>query len=61
MYRPYQIKKEYNINDLVKGIKVINITEDAEFKKFFIKEGKGIKQINGDKIEFFYQYPMDIF
>ena len=61
MSRPYETKKECNINDLVKSFNVINITEDGEFKKFIIKEGKGIKPIDGDEIEFFYQPPMDIF
>ena len=56
----YKNTKGHNINDLVKGNKVINVTEDGEFKKYIVKEGKGIKPIKGDEIELIYQHPMTI-
>jgi len=46
-----------NINNLVESNGVINITDDGEFKKHIIKEGKGIYPNKGDEIEMRYYHP----
>ena len=46
-----------DIHNLVKSNEVINITDDGEFKKHIIKEGKGIYPNKGDEIEMIYYHP----
>ena len=56
MLNASECKSNTDIHNLVKSNKVINITDDGEFKKYIIKEGKGIQPTIGDEIELNYQF-----